>query len=278
MRMCLGITKPVVLALALTLLGIGAASAQDAMARKTEVLAFEVLSVDGNDIVVRSERGARELTVPDDFRFTVDGKPVSVHELQAGMKGTATITTTTTIHPVVVTTIKKGTVVRRVRDSVYVKTEDGTTRKFTKSELEQRGIQVIMNGKPVRLADLKGGDQLTATIVTDGPPVVLTDQQVKAELSAPEPAPAEEPAPQPAAATATAPAETAPAVAAEPPPPAPETPAAEPAATPAPAAVTDEPAKPEEKPADRKFIWIGLVVVIAIVVFLLMRRRGAVKA
>ena len=35
---------------------------------------------------------------------------------------------------------------------------------------------------------------------------------------------------------------------------------------------------PSDKPADRKFIWIGLVVVIAIVVFLLMRRRGAVKA
>ena len=65
MRMCLGITKPVVLALTLTLLGIGAASAQDAMARKTEVLAFEVLSVDGNDIVVRSERGARKLRVAE---------------------------------------------------------------------------------------------------------------------------------------------------------------------------------------------------------------------
>src|SRR6478672_8183693 len=112
--MRIGMTKPVLLALALTLIGMSGASAQNAMARKTEVLAFEVLSVDGNDIVVRSEKGARELTVPDDCRFTVDGKPVSVHELQAGMKGTATITTTTMIHPVVVTTIKKGTVVRRV--------------------------------------------------------------------------------------------------------------------------------------------------------------------
>jgi len=274
--MCRGITKPVLWALALTLFGIGGASAQDAMARKTEVMAFEVLSVDGNDIVVRSANGARELTVPDDFRFTVDGKPVSVHELQAGMKGTATITTTTMIHPVVVTTIKKGTVVRRVRDSVYVKTEDGTTRKFTKGELQQRGIEVIMDGKPVRLADLKGGDQLTATIITAGPPVILTDQQVTAELSAPEAAPAETPAP--AAAAASAPAETAPTPAVEASAPAAEPAAAEPAAAAPVATVTDEPAKPEEKPADRKFIWIGLAVVIAIGLFMLMRRRGASPA
>jgi len=261
----------------MTLLIASAASAQTTSATQTsEVIKFEVISVDGNTLVVKDHTGAREVTVPDDFRFTVDGKPMSVHELTPGMKGTAQVTTTTVIHPVTVTTIKKGTVVKRVRDAVYVKTEDGTTRKFTKGELEQRGIEVIMDGKPVRLADLKGGDQLTATIVTSGPPVILTDQQVTAELSAPEPAPAEEATAAPAAApTATA---APPAAAAEPPPPAAEPAATEPAATPAVAAVTDEPAKPEEKPADRKFIWIGLVVVIAIVVFMLMRRRGTAQA
>ena len=118
----------------------------------------------GNTLVVRDQTGAREVTVPDDFKFTVDGKPMSVHELTPGMKGTAQVTTTTVVRPVTVTTVKKGTVVKRVRDAVYVKLEDGTTRKFTKDELEQRGIQVIMDGKPVRLADLKKGDMLTATI------------------------------------------------------------------------------------------------------------------
>ena len=35
---------------------------------------FEVISVDGNKLVVRNEKGTHEYTVPNDFRFTVDGK------------------------------------------------------------------------------------------------------------------------------------------------------------------------------------------------------------
>ena len=33
--------------------------------------------------------------------------------------------------------------VKRVLDSVYVKTEDGSVRKFTEGELKARGIQVV---------------------------------------------------------------------------------------------------------------------------------------
>ena len=122
------------------------------------------------------------------------------------MKGTAQITTTTVVRPVYVTTIKKGTVAKRVRDTVYVKMEDGSTRKFTKSELEQRGIQVIMEGKPVRLAELKRGDMLTATIVSSAPPEVITAKEVQAVLDSPEPTPAEVAAAETAAASAEAPA------------------------------------------------------------------------
>jgi hypothetical protein len=67
----------------------------------TEVKQFEIVSVDGNTVVVRGENGAaQEITVPADFRLTVDGKPVSVAELKPGMKGTARITTTTVVTPV----------------------------------------------------------------------------------------------------------------------------------------------------------------------------------
>ena len=54
--------------------------------------------------------GTRELTVPDDFRFTVNGQQLSVQQLKLGMKGTATVTTRTTVTPVTVTEIKNGTV------------------------------------------------------------------------------------------------------------------------------------------------------------------------
>jgi len=265
---------PILSAIAMTLLFAGAATAQVTSAAQTsEVIKFEVISVDGNTLVVRDQTGAREVTVPDDYRFVVNGKPMSVHELTPGMKGTAQVTTTTIVRPVYVTTIKKGTVVKRVRDTVYVKTEDGSTRKFTKSELEQRGIQIIMDGKPVRLADLKGGDKLTATIITSAPPEVLTAKDVQAVLDTPEPtaaevsaeappaapatAPAAAPAQAPAAATAAAPAEAAPATT--------DTPAV---------TAAEGPAKTEEKP-DRKWIWIALVLIVVIGAFLLMRRKKA---
>ena len=257
---------PVLSALAMTLLIAGTASAQSTVTQTAEVIKFEVISVDGNTLVVRDQSGAREVTVPDDFRFTVDGKPMSVHELTPGMKGTAQITTTTVVRPVTITTVKKGTVVKRVRDAVYVKTEDGSTRKFTKSELQQRGIQVIMDGKPVRLADLKGGDKLTATIVTSAPPEVLTAKDVQAVLDIPEPTVAEVAAEE-AAAPAAAPAEAPAAAAAEPA-------AAEPApaATDSPVVTATEEVKTEEKP-DRKWMWIALAVIVVIVVFLLMRKK-----
>src|SRR4029079_10537599 len=55
----------------------------------TQTKKFQVISVDGNKLVVRLPEGTRELTVPDDFRFDIDGKMMSVRELQPGMAGTA---------------------------------------------------------------------------------------------------------------------------------------------------------------------------------------------
>src|SRR6516165_5543622 len=94
------------------------ASAQETTTKKTDSVHFEVIGVQGNTVTVKTrEQGAREVTVDDNFRFTVDGAPVGVHELKPGMKGTATITTTTTYTPVVVTEVKEGTVQKVVGNS-----------------------------------------------------------------------------------------------------------------------------------------------------------------
>ncbi len=264
----LRISWAVLAALALTLLGAGAATAQQTQTQKTEVLMFEVISVGGNNLVFRDQNGTRELTVPDDFRFTVDGKPMSVHDLTPGMKGTATVTTTTTVRPVYVTEVKKGVVTRQIGTSVSVRTEEGT-RRFTQSELDKRGVEIYMDGKRARVTDLKEGDQLTATIVTSGPPEVLTEKDVQATLAAPEAAPAPAlPAETPPAAPAAA-AETAPAAPVE-------EPTAAPAAPPV-AVTTDEGTKPasEEPPPNRRLLWIVLAAIVVIAVFLLMRKRRA---
>ena len=109
-------TKAAWLSGVIVMVALGLAFAGAPLAQTTttvDVRNFEVISVDGNKLVVRDERGTQEFTVPDDFRFTVDGKKMSVSELKPGMKGTATVTTTTTIKPVVVTEVREGVVLQR---------------------------------------------------------------------------------------------------------------------------------------------------------------------
>jgi LPXTG-motif cell wall-anchored protein len=175
----------------------------------TETKKFEVITVDGNNLVVRLPEGTRELTVPEDFRFTIDGQQMSVHELKPGMKGTASITKTTTVHPVTVTEVKNGTVKQASGASILVQTEQGY-KMFTQGDVDKRGVKIVRDGKPALISDLHAGDKLSATIVTSKPPRVLTETQVKATLAraeAPAPAPSVEraaSAPPAAATTGTA--------------------------------------------------------------------------
>ena len=143
MRTNAGWLSGVIVTVALGLAFAGAPLAQTTST--TDVRNFEVISVDGNKLVVRDERGTQELTVPDDFRFTVDGKKMSVSELKAGMKGTATVTTTTTVKPVFVTELREGEVLRASPISMTVRTADGA-RKFTQTELDTKGIRIYKDG------------------------------------------------------------------------------------------------------------------------------------
>ena len=217
---------------------------------------FEVISVDGNKLVVRDERGTQELTVPDDFRFTVDGKQMSVSDLKPGMKGTATVTTTTTVNPVVVTEVREAEVLRASDLSMTVRQADGNTRRFTQGELDKRGIQIVKDGKPVRIADLKKGEKLSATIITSGPPVVLTEQEVQATLaeSTPEPAPTKAAEPEPTkVATAAVPAQPAP------------------AASPQPSA--PPPASQPAESSGSGLTWLLIAIAAAVALFFFLRRR-----
>ena len=130
-------------------------------------------------------RGApTSITVPDDFRFTVDGKKMAVSELKAGMKGTATMTTTTTIKPVAVTEIREGVVLSAGQWSMIVRDAEGVRKKFTQDQLDQRGVQILKDGRVMRMDELRKGDMLTATIITQVAPVVVTEQEVQATLAA----------------------------------------------------------------------------------------------
>jgi len=171
----------VVLAAAAVWLIAVAAPAQTTTSSETKN--FEVLAVNGNDLDVRLPEGTKELNVPDDFRFTVNGQQLSVHQLKVGMKGTATITTRTTLVPVTVTEIKNGTVVVKSSAGIIVRTAEGV-KSFSQSDVDKRGVKIVRDGKFVEVAELREGDRLSATIITSLPPKVMTDKEVNATLAA----------------------------------------------------------------------------------------------
>jgi hypothetical protein len=103
-----------------------------------------------------------------------------------GMKGSATITTTTTVTPVYVTEVRNAEVVQASASSIIVRGQNGF-QMYTEGDVEKRGIKIFKNGRPVSFSDLHTRDKLTATIVTEGPPKVVTEREVQARLSSPPP-------------------------------------------------------------------------------------------
>src|SRR6476620_5481953 len=170
-----------VMAVAVVWLTAGPAQAQTTTT-SSETKSFEVLAVTGNTLDVSLPEGTREITVPDDFRFTVNGQQLSVHQLKPGMKGTATITTRTTTTPVTVTEIKDGTVAMQTGSSIIVRTDEGF-KSFTQGDIDKRGVKIIRNGKPAQVSDFRQGDKLSATIITSMPPKIVTEQEVNATLA-----------------------------------------------------------------------------------------------
>lgn len=148
----------------------------------TEVKSFEVVSVDGNTLVLRGAEGTKEYVVPEGFRFNVDGREVGVSELRPGMKGTATITTTTTVKPVTVTEVRNGEVVNATGGMIIVKGPKGF-QSFTQADVDNRRAKILRDGKPIQISELRTGDRLTATIITERPPQILTERQVQATIT-----------------------------------------------------------------------------------------------
>ena len=217
----------------------------------TAVNKFEIIAVDGNNLIVRNEKGTHEYVVPDDFRFTVDGKKLSVKELKPGMKGTATVTTKTTTWPVTVTEIKEGTVVSATSHTVKVRTSEGV-RSFTQSELDDRGVQILKDGRIIHIRDLQRGDQISATFISKEPPVVVTETEVQATLAQTAPT-------TPAAAAST------------------QAPAAAPSGTAPPASPEPAKAAPPQPQATEGTPWLWYILIaiaVALLWFFLARKKG----
>ncbi len=248
---------------------------QPATTMSTRIVNATVVSVDGNNVVAEDATGrATQYTIPDGFKFQLEGRDIGVSELKPGMHVSATITTTTTTTPVWVTEIKTGKVLVVSGHSIIVRGPEGN-RVFSNKDAEQRNVTVMRNGQKVSLSDLRAGDNFTAVIITDEAPRVVSEREVQAMAhAAPQPAaaPTEPPATAPAAAPteAAAPAGAsteAPAVASAAPT---EAPAA--ASAPATATTTETTATASRFPA--WLLLIILLIVIVVVVMMVRRKKS----
>ena len=158
----------------------GAAVAQET---STRTVNFEIVSVNGNTIVWKDPAGVtKEFNAPAGFKVNMDGKELGVAELKPGMKGSAVITTTTTMKPVVVSEVKNAEVLAVSGNAIVVR-QDGKPRKYTEADVTRRKAKLYRNGVEVSLGQFRPGDRLSATIVTDGPPEVVTESQVAAMVN-----------------------------------------------------------------------------------------------
>jgi hypothetical protein len=57
----------------------------------------------------------------------------------------------------------------------------------SEGDIEKRGIRLMRNNQPAQLTDFRQGDRFTATIVTDGPPQILTEKEVQANIASASP-------------------------------------------------------------------------------------------
>ena len=165
----------------------------------TEVRTGEVVSVSGNNLVIKMSNGETKVfEVPEGFTFNVDGKDVPVSELKPGTKLTRTITTTKEPKTVHTTEIKNGTVWHQQGNSVIIQGADGKNRKY---DNVPEWIKFHNDGKEVSVYDLRKGQKVSATIVSESPSTIVTTTPggVSGNVPAPPAAPASAAAPTPSA-------------------------------------------------------------------------------
>src|SRR5215469_7852093 len=155
---------------------------------ETQVERGEVVSVSGNDLVVKMEDGSLRhfANVPESARVTVDGQQLGIHDLKPGMKLQRTITTTTT--PKTITTVQtvKGKV-WQVSPPNYVtlRLEDNSTQRF---KIPQ-GQKFTVNGQQTDAFGLQQGMKISATKVVEVPESVVEQQSTVTGTMPPPPTP-----------------------------------------------------------------------------------------
>jgi hypothetical protein len=132
----------------------------------THVKNAEVIHVSGHEVVVELENGKFELlNLGQDFRFQVDGRDLTVHELTPGTKLSQEIHTIAT--PQEVTTLRtvNGKVWHVNAPHLILSFPEGENRAYTVPD----GIVFHIDGQDKTVFDLRKGMNISATVLTVEP-------------------------------------------------------------------------------------------------------------
>lgn len=148
----------------------------------------EVQAVYGNKVVMKEADGLHEYTVPEGFKFQLDGKDVGVDQIKPGMMIGALITDKVTTRQVTITRVASGTVMQVAPGGIVVKDEKGDLKSYNFKDAEGNDLYYIKDGKEVSARSVKKGERLSGTFVTTLPPQQISQRSVKAKAVAPAPA------------------------------------------------------------------------------------------
>jgi hypothetical protein len=150
----------------------------------THVKNAEVIHVSGHEVVVELESGKFELlNLAEDFRFQVDGKDLTVHELTPGTKLSQEIHTITT--PQEVTTLRtvEGKVWQVNGPHLILSFPGGENKAYTVPD----GIVFHIDGQDKTVFDLRKGMNISATVLTVAPQQLVSRHTVVTGQAPPRP-------------------------------------------------------------------------------------------
>lgn len=156
--------------------------------KTTKVESGEVVTVSGNDLVVKMADGSIRhfANVPESARITVGDQQLGIHDLKPGMKLQRTITTTTS--PKMIKTVQSvtGTVWSVTPPlSVILTLADGKNQQFK----IPKGQKFNINGQMTDAWGLQKGMTISATKIVEVPQIVVTQQAKLTGTMPPPPAP-----------------------------------------------------------------------------------------
>lgn len=122
-----------------------------------------VVLVMGNHLVTRLENGQVEaIEIPEDFRFHMNGRLLSLHELRPGMQ--VTHETITTSRPILVQTVGvvRGTILYINGPHVIIRDENNKLHDYVIPEW----AEVVVDGQKMTVSDLRKGMKIDTTILS----------------------------------------------------------------------------------------------------------------